>query len=1374
MSTTIKNHSFFSPANSILELFRRLGTRLRHNEHSILLGMGMLCMLATLFNPFPIWNHVSLRDCFIYWPSLFVLAYYSFRQNCNPASLATRDFFMLPVGIVLIWTGWCFISTGVDRMSGMQLVTGANCELFRIAMCALVCAASYVSVQRLLNTFAISIFTGFVGIIIGASAVCTFFTNGSDLATGGFGNKQLLGGFLACLSPLTLCFLLTSQGRTQKMVLCSSFFVLSGLFLTGNRISIIASLCANICVFVLGLKDVSLRKDIFERKRLLWLLGVSIVAVALASYGFSPHVQGRFTDASLNNAIRPRVKWAQTCVHMFVEQPIIGKGIGSFSSTQSRNNGTGPFYLNDIAHNEYLQIAAEQGVIGLGLYVMLLTTFFICAWRAYRNIQAKTTRWMALGILGGGIAYSLDGLANPAWRFGYVCCIFYVFIGWISAFSRIAISPANEKQSKEFRIQHAGRLCAIVGIFTFMCMAASGSYEAFYWWYYNPPPTFVTGVTPNPVPGSNSRQSFTINGENFDANCTVTLRDLTTGEIFPNRTQLSHSSTGITLTPIFGTAPDNWSVEVFNSAGKSCGAYSFSVQAPVSIPTISGFSQDTITAQTGLQSLTINGTYFATGSQVEVRSLIDGTYVTVPGPLNSDGSITFTTILSAAGNYSVKVIRPDGQKTQPKLLSVVSDSTSFRLSFPLRDGGKTPYTARIGSIFDHAMTWDKKYMPGSGTSGDLNNGVVTFAGDNCTNEINGTNAWKAISNGNILHSYYKENQASLLIKDYIAYDSGNVAFYDGHNGYDYPATQGTNVYAAAAGTATVSYDASNGNMVTLTHDSTGYTTIYCHLDSPAQNLKTGDYIMEGALIGKVGNTGASQGFHLHFTVRNNYKSVDPYGWLLNPDDDPYFKLNKIRNIALWRDAPGSSFNVTPLAFDVPTTGSGTPFAVSISTASQSYTASVNSDSPWLAITGGASGSGNTTLYFTATANSGYKRVGRITVTGSNGDVRIISVSQDTAPTIVNPTETDIAAQIKIKAKEHQIPAVILAAIAYRESTWQQFDENGNPWSSATSDVGLMQINIQHPVVTMDTSRVSTDWIYNLEIGCQILKKKWSISAVDTVSPWDDKSDTDPAILENWYYPIAWYNGEGTAARAYVSTVWDYIKKPTSPISNYFAPIPDLGDPGQLAGFPNTIYSKVPTPHMDNLATADPVELISHGMYTLKLLRRADATIHRWNWDSGSTTPALSAFSVQSLAFTATTMDAPIDISEAIGTEPTSPSYGEWATALGDATSGPLADADGDGVPNLLEYTLGGDPNDSSSAPRPLVSMNGNTLEMVAVVSNNAIGQTLDVESSTDCVHWTSAGVTPSVISENTVSQTLKWSVPAPGSKQFLRLRVIAP
>jgi murein DD-endopeptidase MepM/ murein hydrolase activator NlpD len=96
-----------------------------------------------------------------------------------------------------------------------------------------------------------------------------------------------------------------------------------------------------------------------------------------------------------------------------------------------------------------------------------------------------------------------------------------------------------------------------------------------------------------------------------------------------------------------------------------------------------------------------------------------------------------------------------------------------------------------------------------------------------------------------------------------------------HTGVDYAAPTGTPV--RTTGDGTISFRGNNGGygkLIEIKH-SEDYSTRYAHLSRYKKDLKVGDKVSQGEIIGYVGRTGRATGPHLHYEFRVNGMHTNP-------------------------------------------------------------------------------------------------------------------------------------------------------------------------------------------------------------------------------------------------------------------------------------------------------------------------------------------------------------------------------------------------------------------------------------------------------------------------------------------------------------------
>ena len=113
---------------------------------------------------------------------------------------------------------------------------------------------------------------------------------------------------------------------------------------------------------------------------------------------------------------------------MFLQHPIIGNGYGAFAMLYRENTSlvgvyTAQFQLG--AHNEYLQVLAELGLVGFAAWLWVIIAFFRFGLRALSQIADDFYRSLIIGLMAAELSMLVlftvnslphgDELAVPFW-----------------------------------------------------------------------------------------------------------------------------------------------------------------------------------------------------------------------------------------------------------------------------------------------------------------------------------------------------------------------------------------------------------------------------------------------------------------------------------------------------------------------------------------------------------------------------------------------------------------------------------------------------------------------------------------------------------------------------------------------------------------------------------------------------------------------------------------------------------------------------------------------------------------------------------------------------------------------------------------------
>ena len=308
-------------------------------------------------------------------------------------------------------------------------------------------------------TFVLDALLG-VGFLVAVSGFALFGGEGLTIATGILHDHMLFGAFLMLLLPLCLAVSIAPLTLNRRLFAQAAGVACQAALLAAQTRSAWVGEGVSLVMFgLLAWKTRSAALPHFTsqagtQRKFRRNIGAAAAFIACAGAFFwtLPDRDGFIARAKTLTTTVAQGKDASTqwrvsawvgAEKMIREKPFQGLGVGCYARhqfpytqlgrTPEQVSRRGPTILDE-AHNSYLQLWAELGIVGLALWLAALVSFLIAGIHALKRYPARSLpQWALIGCLSALTGQMVDALANPAWQFANVALPLWIILGLIAA-----------------------------------------------------------------------------------------------------------------------------------------------------------------------------------------------------------------------------------------------------------------------------------------------------------------------------------------------------------------------------------------------------------------------------------------------------------------------------------------------------------------------------------------------------------------------------------------------------------------------------------------------------------------------------------------------------------------------------------------------------------------------------------------------------------------------------------------------------------------------------------------------------------------------------------------------------------------------------
>jgi len=213
---------------------------------------------------------------------------------------------------------------------------------------------------------------------IGPVSLPYFDINNTWRSTGTIGVPNAYGLYMAALSPLAIRLAMFTRLKPKWLWIVISVLSMGALFASFTRGAWLAFAGAMIVFFAVDFKDRKL-----NRKQFYSLLAAILISVSFTFVKYGHIIMDRMSgaeEAIISTKKHSRINLARDAFRIIGEHGVTGVGLNNYRYFADRGiQGT------RIVHNVYLLIAAQQGIVGIVIFLVLNLTFFFYGLRIIKT-----------------------------------------------------------------------------------------------------------------------------------------------------------------------------------------------------------------------------------------------------------------------------------------------------------------------------------------------------------------------------------------------------------------------------------------------------------------------------------------------------------------------------------------------------------------------------------------------------------------------------------------------------------------------------------------------------------------------------------------------------------------------------------------------------------------------------------------------------------------------------------------------------------------------------------------------------------------------------------------------------------------------------